>query len=132
MFLEIDHSSGVPIYRQIIRQVRRHIVTGGLKPGDQLESVRELAARLNVNPMTISKAYSLLEGEGLVERRRGIGLFIADVHNGHVDEIKSRMFAETIDKAAVTAVQLGISERDALSLLREKYALYRSKSRRQK
>ncbi len=79
MLLEIDHHSGVPIYRQIIRQIRQQIMTGGLKEGDQLETVRNLAARLKVNPMTISKAYSFLEAEGLVERKRGIGLFVAKV-----------------------------------------------------
>ena len=77
MLLEIDHHSGVPIYRQVIEQIRQQIMAGQLSEGEQLMSVRELAAQLRVNPMTISKAYALLEVEGLVERRRGVGLFAA-------------------------------------------------------
>ena len=82
MLLEIDHHSGVPIYRQVIEQIRRQIMAGQLTEGQQLDSVRDLAGRLRVNPMTISKAYALLEVEGLAERRRGIGLFVARVTKG--------------------------------------------------
>ncbi len=77
MLVEIDTHSGVPIYRQVIEQIRRQIMTGQLAEGGQLPTVRDLAKRLKVNPMTVSKAYSLLEIEGLVERRRGVGLFVA-------------------------------------------------------
>jgi GntR family transcriptional regulator len=67
MLFEIDTHSGVPIFRQIIDQIRKQITTGLLPEGRQLETVRDLAARLKVNPMTISKAYSLLEAEGLLD-----------------------------------------------------------------
>ena len=77
MLLQIDHHSGVPIFRQVIDQVRYQIMAGHIKEGDQLTSVRDLSAEIKVNPMTISKAYSLLEAQGLVERRRGVGLFVA-------------------------------------------------------
>jgi GntR family transcriptional regulator len=81
MLLDIDHHSGVPIYRQVVDQVRDQIMAGRLCEGDQLMSVREVAAALRVNPMTISKAYSALEIEGLLERWRGIGLFIAGIQS---------------------------------------------------
>jgi len=74
---QIFPSSGVPIYRQIIDQVRRMIASGHLEAGEGLPSVRTLALQLEVNPMTISKAYSLLEAEGLLERRRGRGMIVA-------------------------------------------------------
>ena len=74
---QIFPSSGVPIYRQIIDQVRRMIASGQLQAGEELPSVRTLALQLEVNPMTISKAYSLLEAEGLLERRRGRGMIVA-------------------------------------------------------
>ena len=131
MILQIDHHSGVPIYRQVIDQVRCNVMTDGLAAGDQLESVRDLAGRLKVNPMTISKAYSLLEAEGLVERRRGIGVFVADVRITKQKQIKADMLKEVIEKAAVTAVQLGVDQKEAAELFKKIYTKYdRSKGRR--
>ena len=74
---QIIPTSGVPIYRQIIDQVRHMVVGGHLEPGEELPSVRTLALQLEVNPMTISKAYSLLEAEGILLRRRGRGMVVA-------------------------------------------------------
>ena len=132
MLLEIDHHSGVPIYRQVIRQVRQQIMTGQLKEGDRLAAVRDLAARLNVNPMTVSKSYSFLEAEGLVERKRGIGLFVARAKKAQHERIKVELADGVIDKAAITAVQLGLSESEAVKLLKKRYREYNSKSGRQK
>ena len=132
MLLEIDHHSGVPIYRQIIRQIRQQIMTDGLKHEDQLEAVRDLAGRLKVNPMTISKAYSFLEAEGLVERRRGIGLFVAKVKKGQRDQIRAELLNSIVNKAAITAIQLGVSEEAAIESLKRHYKEYNSKNRRQK
>ena len=132
MLLEIDHHSGVPIYRQVIEQIRQQIMTDGLKHGDQLETVRDLAARLKVNPMTISKAYSFLETEGLVERRRGIGLFVAKIRRGQRDRIKAQLLNNIVNKAAVTAIQLGVSESEAIESLKRHYKEFKSKNRRQK
>ena len=67
----LDPHSGVPIYRQLLEQVRRLVASGQLKAGSELPSVRDLALAHAVNPMTISKAYSLLEAEGLLQRNRG-------------------------------------------------------------
>ncbi len=131
MLLEIDHHSGEPIYRQIIRQIRQQIMTGQLKQADQLQTVRDLAARLNVNPMTVSKAYSLLEAQGLVERKRGIGLFVAKIKKDDRQRIKARLLNTIIDKAAVTAVQLGTSEDEAVKFFKKYYRKYNSKNRRQ-
>ena len=132
MLLEIDHHSGVPIYRQVIRQIRQQIMTDGLKHEDQLETVRDLAARLKVNPMTISKAYSFLEAEGLVTRKRGIGLFVAKVRKGQRDHIRAKLLNSIVNKAAITAIQLGVSEDEAIESLKKHYKEYNSKNRRQK
>src|SRR3954462_5683590 len=77
MFLPIDPSSGLPIYRQIFDQVRRMIAAGSLKTGDRLMSVRELSSTLAINPLTVTKAYGELEREGLVEMKRGLGVYVA-------------------------------------------------------
>ncbi|HPD47000.1 MAG TPA: GntR family transcriptional regulator [Anaerohalosphaeraceae bacterium] len=132
MLLEIDHHSGVPIYRQVMRQIRQQIMTDGLRPGEQVEPVRELAARLKVNPMTISKAYAFLESEGLLERRRGVGLFVAEVDRDRQERIRSELLSQAMDKAAVTAIQLGLSEDEAVEFFRERYAEFTLKSERQR
>jgi GntR family transcriptional regulator len=130
MLLEIDHHSGVPIYQQVIRQIRQQVMTGFLSQGVQLETVRDLAARLKVNPMTISKAYSLLEVQGFVERKRGIGLFVAEIKEKDKEQIKDQMLENIMDKAAVTAIQLGLSEKEAMEFFRKQYREYDSENRR--
>jgi GntR family transcriptional regulator len=67
----LQPSSGVPIYLQLIQQVRRMVASGQLTPGTELPSVRDISIEYTVNPTTISKAYSLLENEGLLQRNRG-------------------------------------------------------------
>jgi GntR family transcriptional regulator len=78
MFLPLDPSSGVPIYRQIMDQVRRMVVAGTLRSGERLPSVRDLAISLRINPLTVAKAYGELEQQGVVESRRGIGVFVSE------------------------------------------------------
>lgn len=129
MLLEIDHHSGVPIYRQVIEQIRQQIMAGQLAEGEQLISVRELAAQLRVNPMTISKAYALLEVEGLVERRRGVGLFAARLRKGKKAHTRAKLLEEILRKAAVAAVQLGIPEKKAGEMLARLYRKYDSRTR---
>lgn len=130
--LDIDHHSGIPIYRQIIDQIRQQIMGGQLPEGWQLMSVRELAGQLRVNPMTISKAYTLLEVEGLLERRRGVGLFVARLPSEQKRRTKTELLDQIIKKAAVTAVQLGIPQERACQLLADLYRKYNSKTRSSK
>jgi GntR family transcriptional regulator len=130
MLVEIDTHSGVPIYRQVIEQIRRQIMTGRLAEGGQLPTVRDLAGRLKVNPMTVSKAYSLLEMAGLVERRRGVGLFVAKLSRRQKERLSREMLEGIVKKAAITAVQLGVSEREVKEVLLKLYRQYDSKNRR--
>ena len=129
---DIDIRSGVPIYRQIIEQVRKLVITGELAEGDQLETVRKLAKSLNINPLTVSKAYSQLEGEGLVERRRGVGLFVARIRESRKDKARREMLEEILRKAAAAAVQLGVSEERSVELFLELYNQYDGKKERTK
>ena len=76
MLIVIDPSRGVPVFRQVMDQVRFHIASGLLQPGDELPATRSLSAELGVNPMTISKAYNLLERDGVLERRPGRPLVV--------------------------------------------------------
>ena len=74
---KLDSKSGVPIYRQIIDQVRHGIASGRLRPAEQLPTVRALAVELAVNPNTVIKAYSLLEQQGVLTTEQGSGTFVA-------------------------------------------------------
>jgi GntR family transcriptional regulator len=121
MLIDIDVHGGVPIYRQVIDQVRRLIMTGQMAEGEQLESVANLSSRLKVNPMTISKAYSFLAQEGLLERRRGVGLFVARLQSDAKKNIKSTVLGEALRKAASLAVQMEISEREAKDLFGKQF-----------
>jgi GntR family transcriptional regulator len=76
VFLPVDPASGLPVYRQIMDQVRRTIVAGHLAAGEKLPSIRELAATLQINPLTVGKAYGELERSGLIEMRRGLGMYV--------------------------------------------------------
>ena len=130
MLLEIDHHSGVPIYRQIKDQVREQIMAGRLKEWDQLVSVRELAAQLKVTPVTISKAYSAMEAEGLLERRRGIGLFIAKIRSDKKEQTKESIIEVLLSKAVTTAIQFGVSQNKLEKMLKDLFSKFRKESER--
>ncbi len=114
--IQIKPNDGLPIYRQIMDQVKLQIMTGQLQPGDQLEPVKGLALRVKVNPMTISKAYGFLVEEGVVERRRGIGIFVAKVSSRKVDKERRLLLSEALREAAGLAVQMHVSRPEAVDL----------------
>jgi len=78
MWLHVDPSSGVPIYLQIVEQMRQAAATGLLASGEQLPSVRELALSLTINPNTVARAYQELERDGVITVVRGVGTFVSD------------------------------------------------------
>ena len=115
MLIVVDPGTGVPVYRQVMDQVKRQVASGRLAPGDELPSTRVLSTELGVNPMTISKAYSFLEKEGIVERRPGRPVAVKG--NGGGDTGMELLRGELA--AIVTSVrQLGISREQALELFR--------------
>ena len=77
MLLRPNPSSGVPIYLQLMEQVKHGIETGALRPGEQLPGIRPLAEELVINPNTVAKAYRELEHEGIIELRHGAGAFVS-------------------------------------------------------
>ena len=78
MFNKPHSNSGVPIYLQVMEQIKHAIDTGALRPGDQLPGIRSLAERLVMNPNTVAKVYRELEHEGVLEIRQGMGAFITE------------------------------------------------------
>jgi GntR family transcriptional regulator len=112
----IATGSSEPIYRQLVEQVRRLSASGQLRPGDEMPSVREIAQALALNPMTVSKAYSLLEMEGVLARRRGLGMVVAEsaAPAGKADIVD--LLRPTLERAAVEARQLELDPDTVLSL----------------
>ena len=111
-------SSATPIYRQIVDQVERAVASGTLAAGDDLPSVRAVAQHYVVNPMTVSKAYSLLELQGLVERRRGIGMIIrASMATGLPERVAQ--LRPALEHAASVSRQLGVAPAAALDAFQQ-------------
>jgi DNA-binding transcriptional regulator YhcF (GntR family) len=82
MLFRTNPSSGVPIYLQLMEQVKHGIETGALRPGEQLPGIRPLAEELVINPNTVAKAYRELEHEGVIELRHGAGAFVSAAARG--------------------------------------------------
>lgn len=111
----INTGSTEPIYRQILEQVRRRIASGQLSAGQEIPSVRDLAQTLAVHPMTVSKAYSLMEAEGLLERRRGLSMVVAAQHTkAQSSTSRVELLRPTLEKAAAEARQLEVPSTQAL------------------
>lgn len=116
----VHPSSGVPIYRQLIDQVEALVAGGRLRPGDGVPSVRQLAAALGVNPMTVSKAWSRLEADGVLDRDRGKGMVVAvpkEREGGGLAERKAQV-RPLVDQAVVRGLQLGLTPAQLLSVVK--------------
>ena len=118
-FVSINTGSSEPIYRQLIEQVKRRVAAGQIRAGDEIPSVRELAQALAVHPMTISKAYSMLEAEGVLERRRGLSMVVAAQHR-RAQPAASRieLLRPTLERAAQEARQLQLPRAEVLALMK--------------
>jgi GntR family transcriptional regulator len=115
---EIHPSSGVPIYRQIMDQVRALVAGGRLDDGDLLPSIRQLAADLDVNMMTVSKAYARLEVEGVLERVRGTGMRVRATRPAGTAAERQRELAPLAEALVIRALQLGLSENQVVAVVR--------------
>ena len=100
MLFRTNPSSGVPIYLQLMEQVKHAIETGALRAGDQLPGIRPLAEELVINPNTVAKAYRELEHEGIIELRHGAGAFVSATSRGKKAAEKVRA-GQSIVSAAV-------------------------------
>lgn len=119
MFLTVDPSSGFPVYRQIMDQVRRMIVAGRLMPGEKLPSIRDLAAILQINPLTVGKAYTELERSGIIEMRRGLGMFVRPLGAHAATDADDAPATVTggAQRFVLEAAQAGLSRAQALKVV---------------
>ncbi|MDY7539469.1 GntR family transcriptional regulator [Undibacterium sp. RTI2.1] len=116
----IATGSAEPIYRQLIDQTRRLVAGGQLAPGDVLPSVREVAQALALNPMTVSKAYNMLETEGILQRNRGKGMLVAEGNKtARSATDRSNLLRPTLERAACEARQLELDSDTAMALFKK-------------
>ena len=116
MFI-LDPHSDIPIYRQLVEQIKRMIASGQLKKGDALPSVRDLALTHSVNPMTISKAYGLLQREGLLVRQPGKPMQVATLKTRETANKRIERLAPQLDQLILAARQLEVSDQMLLDAL---------------
>lgn len=113
----IATGSSEPIYRQLVEQARRLIAGGQLAPGDAMPSVRDIAQALALNPMTVSKAYGILEMEGVLSRRRGIGMTVAEApKSAHSVASRADLLRPTLERAVLEARQLELDDATVIAL----------------
>jgi GntR family transcriptional regulator len=108
VFVQIDSSNGLPIYMQIVHQIKTAVAVGRLQPEDPLPSVRQLATDLRVNPNTVARAYLDLEIEGVIYKRQGHGTFVSAQGAGMPKRERRRAFGQHIEKALIEGVRLGL------------------------
>jgi GntR family transcriptional regulator len=109
VFEHIDPRSPVPLYAQIAGRLRLAVASGELPPGEALPSVRQLAARLRVNPATVVQAYRELEADGFVEMRQGAGTFVRDLRPEQRAEERARAAGALVQRLLADAGRLGLT-----------------------
>jgi GntR family transcriptional regulator len=116
---QLDMHTGVPVYRQLIDQVRTGMAAGALAPGDQLPTVRQLAVDLAINPNTVMRAYRELELGGLVDTHQGTGTFISDKKPERKSADRERQLSQIAGQSAARAGAAGFRVEDLIERLRE-------------
>jgi len=130
MIAHVNFKSGVPVYQQIVQQVKSAAASGALRPGDALPSVRALAEDLRINRNTAARAYSELESEGVIETRQGAGCFLKA--NGAPQlrkAVRSDRLAGELDAVIVAAHHLQIADDELRSLLDERLEAFRERQK---
>jgi len=116
----IDTRSGVPLYRQIIEQVKFAIARGEMAPGDQLPTVRQLAVDLSINPNTVIRAYRELEIEGVLDTHQGSGTYVGN-HKPEIDPLeKQRMLNQIVTDLLARASSYGLTLAEVFEALRQR------------
>jgi GntR family transcriptional regulator len=116
----VSPATGVPIYQQLVEQIRAGIARGRLRPDQRLPSVRELSQQLVVNPNTVARAYTELEREGVLYTRPGLGVFIGKGGPALPKKIRRERLVGDLDRLLVEAVQYGFSAEELIELVHER------------
>jgi GntR family transcriptional regulator len=120
MILHINFKSGMPIYLQIVDQIRAAAASGALRSGEALPSIRPLAEELRVNRNTVAKAYAELESQGVIETLPGRGSFMKENQSALRKKVRRELLIEDIDQVIVQAHHLQVPHGEFLELIRER------------
>jgi GntR family transcriptional regulator len=120
MLLQINFKSGLPIYLQLVDQIKAAAASGALRPGEALPSIRPLAEELRVNRNTVAKAYSELESLGVIETLPGRGCFLKENHSALRKEVRRKLLIVEIDRAIVQAHHLQVPGTEFLEMIQER------------
>ncbi|HTQ11024.1 MAG TPA: GntR family transcriptional regulator [Fimbriimonadaceae bacterium] len=126
MNIHISEVDGVPIYLQIVNQIKFLIASGRLSPTDELPPIRSLAEQLTVNPNTVARAYRELELAGVVTKKRTTGTYVSEGASRLSMEECKRILAERIDALLAEAKHMDIDIEDVLDLVRAREEIFRS------
>ncbi len=132
MVLQINFKSGMPIYLQVVDQIKAAAASGALRPGEALPSIRPLAEELRVNRNTIAKAYSELESLGVIETLPGRGCFLKENHTVLRKKVRHKLLIVEIDQAIVQAHHLQVPRPEFLELIHERMNVLDEKRRANK
>jgi GntR family transcriptional regulator len=122
MQIRLNPSDGLPIYLQIVNQVKYLVASGRLSPGEEIPPMRVLAEELLVNPNTIARAYLELERAGIVTKRHGMGTYIAEASRPLPQRERMKILRERVDALVTEARHLGVPLVEVVKLLRERDA----------
>lgn len=128
MLIQLNFKSGKPVYLQVVDQVKAAAASGALRAGEALPSIRPLAEQLRVNRNTVAKAYTELEGQGVIETIAGRGCFLKENHSPFRKEVRLKMVATEVDAAIVQAHHLQVDDRDFLNLVKERLEAFEQKN----
>lgn len=122
MLLRVDPASPEPLFEQIVFRIKQEVARGTLQAGDRLPSVRELARDLSINPNTVSRAYDLLESEGVIVRRQGAGCFVSEKGSALASTERQRRLKDLVDRLVTESFHLGFGARDLREALSQRLA----------
>jgi len=126
--IHISPSDGVPIYLQIVNQVKYLVASGRLAPGEEMPPIRTLAEQLLINPNTVARAYRELEAAGIVTKRRTTGTYVSDAGSPLARQERLRILTERIDLLLAEARQMDIDTNELIDLLSEREELIRART----
>ncbi len=129
MLIQLNFKSGLPVYLQVVDQVKAAAASGALRAGEPLPSIRPLAEQLRINRNTVAKAYAELEGQGVIETIAGRGCFLKENNSPFRKEVRLKMLAEEIDAAIVQAHHLQVGDKDLLNLVKERLETFEQKNK---
>jgi GntR family transcriptional regulator len=129
MRFHVNFKSGMPVYLQIVDQVRAAAASGALKPGEALPTIRPVAEELRINRNTVAKAYGELESLGVIETVPGKGCFLKENHSPFRKEVRRKLLIEEIDQAIVMAHHLSVPGPEFMELVQERIKALEDKQR---